>query len=54
MVMKTIFKHFTGTKDLSLWYPRDGDLKLIRYSNIDNTDYKVDRKSTSGLYQFVG
>ena len=27
-----IFRYLTGNKDISLWYPKDGDLILIDFS----------------------
>ena len=52
--VKRIFKYLKGTTDLGLWYPRESDFKLIGYSDTDFTGYKIDRKSTSGSFQFLG
>ncbi|KAL8092227.1 hypothetical protein AgCh_034496 [Apium graveolens] len=51
---KRIFKYLKGTVDLGLWYPRESDFKLIGYSDADFAGCKIDRKSTSGSYQFLG
>ena len=52
--MKRIFRYITGTKDIDLWYPRDGDFNLIGYLDVDHAGYKVDEKRTSRYYQLLG
>ena len=51
--MKRTFKYLARTKDLSLWYLRGGDLKHVGYFDANYVGYTVDRKSTSGLCQFL-
>jgi hypothetical protein len=43
-----------GTIDLGLWYPKGGKLNLISYSDTNFTGCKIDRKSISGTYHFLG
>lgn len=46
--MKRIFKYLQGTKNFGLWYPRDTDLTLHAYIDVDSAGSVDDRKSTSG------
>ena len=34
-VVKRIFKYLQGTQNYGLWYPRDADLTLHAYTNVD-------------------
>ena len=52
--VKRIFKYLKGTTNLGLWYPKESYFKLIGYSDTDFAGCKIDRKSTSGSYQFLG
>ena len=52
--VKRIFRYLAGTKNLGLWYPRGGDFSLVRFTDADYVEYKVDTKSTSGTCQFLG
>jgi hypothetical protein len=40
--------------NLGLWYPKGSHFELHKYSDVDYVGCKVDRKSTSGTYQFLG
>jgi hypothetical protein len=42
------------TPNLVLWYPKGSCFELLGYSDADYTGCKVDRKSTSRTYQFLG
>jgi hypothetical protein len=42
------------TPYLGLWYPKGAHFDLIGYFYVDYVGCKVDRKSTSGTYQFLG
>ncbi|KAL8147934.1 hypothetical protein AgCh_005313 [Apium graveolens] len=46
--------YLKGTSDLGLWYRRESDFKLISYLDADFAGCKIDRKSTSGSFQFLG
>jgi len=48
------FRYLAGTIDIGLWYPRDEDFNILGYSYADYARYKIDRKSTSRYYQFLG
>lgn len=52
--VKRIFRYLNGTKDLGLWYPKRTNLSISGYSDADFAGYKVDRKSTSGCFQYLG
>jgi hypothetical protein len=42
------------TPNIGLWYSKGSHFKLLGYSNADYAGCKVDRKSTSRTYQFLG
>jgi hypothetical protein len=54
MVVKRIFRYLVHTPNLGLWYPKGFTFNLLGYSDLDYVSYKVDRKSTSGTWQFLG
>ncbi|XP_070013586.1 secreted RxLR effector protein 161-like [Nicotiana sylvestris] len=51
---KRILRYLKGTQDLVLYYPSGDSFNLIRYDDSDYVGYLVDRKSTSGMAQFLG
>jgi hypothetical protein len=53
-VVKRIMKYLILTPNISLWYLKGSCFELLGYSNVDYAGCKVDRKSTSGTYQFLG
>eukprot|EP00253_Pinus_taeda_P031252 PITA_31252 len=52
--VKRIFKYLQGTQNYGLWYPRDTDLTLHAYTDLDWAGSVDDRKSTSGGAFFMG
>ena len=52
--VKRIFRYLKGRDDLFLWYPRKTSFKLVGYSDADYAGHVIDRKSTSGMAQFLG
>eukprot|EP00253_Pinus_taeda_P015722 PITA_15722 len=46
--------YLTGTQNYGLWYPRDTDLTLHAYTDVDWARSVDDRKSTSGGAFFMG
>eukprot|EP00253_Pinus_taeda_P014154 PITA_14154 len=52
--VKRIFKYLQGTQNYGLWYPRDTDLTLHAYTDVDWAGSVDDRKSTSGGAFFMG
>jgi hypothetical protein len=54
MAVKRIFRYLVHTPNLGLWYPKGFTFDLLGYSDLDYADCKVDRKSTTGTYQFLG
>ncbi|CAM8999605.1 unnamed protein product [Rhodiola kirilowii] len=52
--VKRILRYLKGTDDLCLFYPRGGELRLEAYTDADYAGCKTDRKSTSGMAQYLG
>eukprot|EP00253_Pinus_taeda_P028408 PITA_28408 len=52
--VKSIFKYLQGTQNYGLWYPRDADLTLHAYTDVDWAGSVDDRKGTSGGAFFMG
>ncbi|CAM8956714.1 unnamed protein product [Rhodiola kirilowii] len=52
--VKRILRYLKGTDDLFLFYLRGGELRLAAYSDADYAGCKTDRKSTSGMAQYLG
>ena len=51
---KKNFKYLNGSKNVGLWYPRNDCFDLVGYNDADHTESQLDRKSTSGTFQFLG
>ncbi|XP_075521349.1 secreted RxLR effector protein 161-like [Primulina tabacum] len=51
--VKRILKYLKGTINVGLWYPKYSSFHLVGYSDADYAGCKIDRKSTSGSYQFL-
>ena len=54
MVVKRIFRYLKGTPNLGLWYLKGTGFELVGYSDSDYVGYRIDRKSTTGICQFLG
>eukprot|EP00253_Pinus_taeda_P035193 PITA_35193 len=52
--VKRIFKYLQGTQNLGLWYPRDTNLTLHAYIDVDWAGSVDDRKRTSGDAFYMG
>ncbi|CAM8954522.1 unnamed protein product [Rhodiola kirilowii] len=52
--VKRILRYLKGTDDLCLFYPTGGDLRLTAYTDADYAGCRTDKKSTSGMAQFLG
>ena len=52
--VKRILRYLKGTDDLSLFYPKRDVYDLKGYSEADYVGDLVNRKSTSGMVQFLG
>jgi hypothetical protein len=52
--IKRIFRYLRYTPELGLWYSASSCLSLLAFPDADFTGCLVDRKSTSGTYQFLG
>nr|GEU43107.1 ribonuclease H-like domain-containing protein [Tanacetum cinerariifolium] len=51
--VKTIFRYLLGQPKLGLWYPKDSPFDLEAYTDSDYASASLDRKSTTGGYQFL-
>jgi hypothetical protein len=54
MAVKRILRYLVHTPNLVLWYPKGSTFDLLGYSDSDYAGCKVDRKRTSGTWQFLG
>nr|GEV46588.1 hypothetical protein [Tanacetum cinerariifolium] len=52
--VKRIFTYLKGQPTLGLWYTKNLPLELIAYSDSDYAGASIDRKSTTGGFQFLG
>nr|GEU85593.1 putative ribonuclease H-like domain-containing protein [Tanacetum cinerariifolium] len=46
--------YLKGYPKLGLWYPKDSPFELVAYTDSDYAGASLDRKSTTGGYQFLG
>ena len=51
---KRMLRYLKHTQNIGLWYPNGARFELIGYSDSDYVGCKVERKSTSGIYQLLG
>src|SRR5688572_28583818 len=54
VAVKQILRYLVATPCFGIWYPKGSTFDLIGYSDSDYAGCKVDRKSTSGMCQFLG
>ncbi|GKF75734.1 hypothetical protein Tco_0225178, partial [Tanacetum coccineum] len=54
LVMKRIFRYLEGQPKLGLWYLKDSPFDLLAYTDSDYAGASLDRKSTTGVCQFLG
>nr|GEY77569.1 copia protein [Tanacetum cinerariifolium] len=52
--VKRIFQYIKGTMHLELWYRKGSGIETIMYADSDYAGDYVDRKSTSGVFTFMG
>nr|GEX64534.1 putative ribonuclease H-like domain-containing protein [Tanacetum cinerariifolium] len=52
--IKRIFRYLKGQPKLGLWYPKDSVFDLEAYSDSDYARANLNRKSTTGGFQFLG
>ncbi|GJS74970.1 putative ribonuclease H-like domain-containing protein [Tanacetum coccineum] len=52
--VKRIFRYLKGQPKLGLWYPKDSPFDLVAYTDCDCAGASLDRKSTTGGFQFLG
>ena len=53
-IIKRILRYLVGTTNLNLWYEKGTAYVVIGYYDVDFTGDKVEKKSTSGCYCFLG
>jgi hypothetical protein len=53
-VVKQIMRYLRFTPEFGLWYSSSSVLSLCGYSDVDFAGCLLERKSTSGTYQFLG
>jgi hypothetical protein len=53
-MIKRIFRYLKGSDNLCLWYPKFSSFNVIGFTDADYAGFLVDRKSTSGMAQFIG
>nr|GEY85313.1 uncharacterized mitochondrial protein AtMg00810-like [Tanacetum cinerariifolium] len=51
--VKSIFRYLKGQPKLGLWYPKDFPFDLEAYTDSDYAGSSLDRKSTTGVCQFL-
>jgi hypothetical protein len=54
VAVKRILRYLVSMTCFGIWYPKGSTFDLIGYSDSDYAGCKVDRKSTSGMCQFLG
>jgi hypothetical protein len=54
VVVKQILRYLVSMPCFGIWYPKGSTVNLIGYSDSDYVGCKVDRKSTSRTYHFLG
>nr|GEU65150.1 hypothetical protein [Tanacetum cinerariifolium] len=52
--VKMIFRYLKGQPKLGLWYPKELPFYLVAYTDSDYAGASLDRKSTTGSFQFLG
>ncbi|GKD90736.1 hypothetical protein Tco_1366243 [Tanacetum coccineum] len=52
--IKRVFQYLKGTINMGLWYPKDNDISLTAYADVDHEGCQGSRRSTSGSAQFLG
>ncbi|XP_052623759.1 uncharacterized mitochondrial protein AtMg00810-like [Lactuca sativa] len=50
---KQTLRYLKGSKTLGLWYPEGNDFSLQAFTDADHAECRLDRKSTSGGFQFL-
>jgi hypothetical protein len=53
-IVKGIMRYLVYTPKFGIWCPKGSTFDLIGYSDADYAGCKIDRKSTSDTYQFLG
>nr|GEU67678.1 retrovirus-related Pol polyprotein from transposon TNT 1-94 [Tanacetum cinerariifolium] len=52
--VKCIFRYIRGTSHLGLWYSKGTKIETVVYTDSDHAGDYIDRKSSSGIYTFIG
>ncbi|GKF04398.1 hypothetical protein Tco_0035066 [Tanacetum coccineum] len=51
--IKRVFRYLKGTIHMGLWYPKDNDIALTAYADVDHAGCQDTRRSTLGSAQFL-
>jgi hypothetical protein len=54
VAFKRILRYLVATPCFGIWYPKGSTFDFIGHADFDYAGCKVDRKSTSGICQFLG
>jgi len=54
IAVKKILRYLVGTTNLGIWYKKGSSFDLVAYCDVDYAADKIERKSTSESYQFLG
>jgi len=52
-IVKRIFSYLKGTTNLDFLYKKSSDYKLVGLYDVDYVGHTIERKSTSGSFQFI-
>nr|GEU55834.1 putative ribonuclease H-like domain-containing protein [Tanacetum cinerariifolium] len=52
--VKRIFRYLKGQSKFGIWYLKDSPFNLVAYTDSDYAGASLDRKSTTGGFQFLG
>ncbi|XP_057734185.1 secreted RxLR effector protein 161-like [Arachis stenosperma] len=52
--IKRIIRYVFGTTDYDLWFPKTNSFQLVGFCDADFVGDRIDRRSTSGMYCFLG
>jgi hypothetical protein len=52
--VQRVFRYLKHTSEFEIWYSASSSLDLVGFSDADFAGCRIDRKSTSGTYHFLG
>ena len=54
LAVKSIFRYLKGSIDFGIWYPKENDLNMVAYTDVEWERNIDDRKITSGATLYLG